>query len=244
MFGRPIAYLGDHTALTVTAFGRKIYVDTRDISIAPHILMQGEWEPWITRMLTMNDMLKPGKHFVDVGANVGWYSLLAANAGCEVAALEPSPRMASLLRKSVAVNGFGQQIKVHEVAATDEPGTVTLQFEHTNAGGAHVGPKVGSTETHHAPGMRIESWCDKPVDIIKVDVEGHEGPALRGAEGIIDDNPEIVLLIEHNDGAEGMREWLRGKSFHIQWVNHQSTLEDIADFDALPPGEMLYAKRR
>lgn len=80
---RPIAYLGNNKALTKTVFGHKIVVDTRDMSLAPHILLDGEWEAWIVRVFLT--FVKPGMNVIDVGSNVGFYSLLAAEKKSDLA---------------------------------------------------------------------------------------------------------------------------------------------------------------
>jgi hypothetical protein len=75
--GRDMIYLGDYTALTRTIYGHKMYVDTRDVSLAPHLLLDGYWEQWITNIF--RELVKPGMTVVDVGANFGYYSVLAAS---------------------------------------------------------------------------------------------------------------------------------------------------------------------
>ena len=75
--GGHAVYLGDHTSLCRTVFGRKMFIDTRDISLAPHLAMDGIWEMWITE--AMARLLKPGMSCVDLGTNFGWYSLLMAD---------------------------------------------------------------------------------------------------------------------------------------------------------------------
>ena len=98
-------YCGDHTALATAKWGDLIYVDTRDLSLAPHIMMFGDWEPWVTNC--MADILQHNKGctFYDVGANFGWFSLLAARLGAaRVFAFEPNPRLAELFLKTMSVN--------------------------------------------------------------------------------------------------------------------------------------------
>ena len=85
-------YLGDHTALCVNKYGQKMFVDTRDTSLAPHLLVEGNWEDWITTAIMQH---VPGAHFIDVGANVGWYSLVAQHYKAKsVMAFEPNPKLA------------------------------------------------------------------------------------------------------------------------------------------------------
>src|SRR5581483_9455609 len=68
-------YLGDHVALTRTIFGHKMYVDTRDVSLTPHILLDGAWEPWTADVL--RSIIRPGMTTVAVEANPETFRLLA-----------------------------------------------------------------------------------------------------------------------------------------------------------------------
>jgi hypothetical protein len=74
---QPQTYLGDHTLLMQTIFGHTMYLDSRDISLTPHLLRQGCWEPDVTRFFLR--IVKPGMRVVEVGANVGYYTLLACS---------------------------------------------------------------------------------------------------------------------------------------------------------------------
>src|SRR5258707_9948666 len=98
-------YLGDHLALAQVLDRFKMYVDTRDIGIAPHLLFGGHWEIWITKLFC--DLLRPGMTVVDVGANFGYYTLLAA-AGVHldnhIHSIEADPHNFEILNKNVEVN--------------------------------------------------------------------------------------------------------------------------------------------
>lgn len=125
--GGQSAYLGDHTAICRTVFGQKIYIDTRDISLAPHLAMDGIWEMWITE--AMSRLLRPGMACVDLGTNFGWYSLLMADRigpkGHLIGA-DANSRMVDLCRKSMSVNGFLDRSEIRHAAITDRMGDVTF----------------------------------------------------------------------------------------------------------------------
>lgn len=111
-------YLGDFTALARLRTGHKSYVDTRDVGIASHLMMDGHQEPWVERVLIK--ALKPGMTFCDIGANFGYYTLLGANAvgsGGKVFAFECNPRLFNLLNQSVLVNGLHEVVERSPVAA-------------------------------------------------------------------------------------------------------------------------------
>ena len=89
------AYCGDHTALCRVLGKYLMYVDTRDTSFAPHMLMSGWWESWITKAIS--EHVQPGMVCADVGACIGYYTLVMADrVGPEghVYCFEPNARQA------------------------------------------------------------------------------------------------------------------------------------------------------
>ena len=87
----------------------KFFVDSRDIGLAPHLMLDGYWEFWISDFIWRN--LRPGFRVLDVGANLGYYTVLAADLvgpQGQVTAFEPNPRMFELLQRNAGINGFSQ----------------------------------------------------------------------------------------------------------------------------------------
>ena len=114
---QPQTYLGDHTLLMQTIFGHAMYLDSRDISLTPHLLRQGCWEPDVTRFFLR--IVKPGMRVVEVGANVGYYTLLACSLvgpTGRVTAFEANPAAVTLTRRSLLVNGFRDRATIVEMA--------------------------------------------------------------------------------------------------------------------------------
>ena len=100
-------YLGDHRALLETVDHCMMFVDTRDMIVAPNLLMRNAWEVHETELVKR--LLKPGMTFVDIGANIGYFTLLAGRVmgpGSKVFAFEPEPRSFELLRRNVVVNAM------------------------------------------------------------------------------------------------------------------------------------------
>ena len=100
------AYLGDHLLLCKVLTKYKMYVDTRDLGIAPHLIMDGFWESWLTQCLATK--VKPGFVCMDIGANLGYYSLLMSELSGHTGrtiAIEPNPAMVRLMRFSEFVHG-------------------------------------------------------------------------------------------------------------------------------------------
>jgi FkbM family methyltransferase len=195
--GRQAIYLGDNTVLAQVK-GLKMYLDSRDLSLSPHLLLDGEWEPHVTTALLKT--LSPKMTVVDVGANVGYFTLLAARAvgaGGRVYAFEPEPRNLELLRRSVEVNGFAGWVHVSEKAVLDTTGSAILHMPDDSHGGApslfggwprQVAVQTVSLDEFFSEGTR--------VDAVKLDVEGSESCIFSGMRRVLDDNPDIVVIME------------------------------------------------
>jgi FkbM family methyltransferase len=256
---RPIAYLGNDTLLTMTKFGRKIYVDGRDLSIAPHILMQGDWESWITSFLQRKLLQRddePGAFVLDVGANVGWYSLASyfvKEGVYKTYAFEPNPRLAELLRRTFAVNGLREKW-VYEVAVGERAGQAQIAWRDADFGGGSLVKVEGVPDGPGVAGVGMIALDDavnpgSRVALIKIDVEGHEPQVLRGAKRILQENPAIDLLVEHHKSQDehDVIQWLIDQEgFGISHIGIDSNEHPISSRQAaeLPDAEMLYLTRR
>jgi FkbM family methyltransferase len=257
-------YCGDYTALTTTKWGAKIYVDTRDTSLAPHIMVEGDWEPWVTNAIATKLQENKGCLFIDVGANVGWYTLLAAGMNAShVYAFEPNPRMVELLRKTLAVNGLRDRVTLTEAACGAEPGIMELVLNHEEAGGAHVAPLA-------RPPM-IDALCDGECSvvrlddvvlarhlsdgtgqkilpiIIKIDVEGYEPHVLAGAPELLALHP--ILFIEHHrdDAHTALLQRLQDQGYILQHVahsGHPSAPLSVTDASVLDDAETILCTPR
>ena len=176
-----------------------ILVLAGDQAIGQAIAVTGDYEPVVSR--TIRGLLKPGGVFVDVGANYGWHSLGAARTvgpGGRVISIEPNPRNAGLLRRSAAANGFSH-LTVVAVAAGDADGFGALETDGSN--GRIVAIDTEITEalacSFVVPLRRLDGILeidvDRPVDVMKIDVEGFELAALNGGRAVIErDRPVIV----------------------------------------------------
>lgn len=199
----PSHYLGDHTALTRLHSGERIFVDTRDIGICSHILLEGRWESWVEEAL--RQLVKPGMRVVDGGAHVGYHTLrLASWVGPRgrVEAFEPNPGLLRRLRWSVAVNGYEERVRLHEAALLDRAGEAELGFRHDASGGGALG---GDGQRLAVPTVRLD-WAlaeGTPVDVVKLDVEGSEAAAWRGASGLVAASPRIAVVMEFHAAGFG-----------------------------------------
>ena len=200
-------YFGDHTALVTTRFGTKMLVDTRDALVAPWLVSDGLWESHVTEWL--GRILEPGQVFVDVGANIGYFTLLAATrVGPEgrCIAVEAHPRLAELLQRNVIVNGFHGFVTVWPCAAWSETTTLKLHLRRHFASNSSMGSigdvalgRLGDTEDIVEVAARSldEVLAEQPrVDVIKVDVEGSEVQVFTGLARTLAANPGVTVMFE------------------------------------------------
>jgi len=145
----------------------------------------------------MSQWLRMGDNFLDVGANAGLYSLLAASriGPGKIVAVEPHPKNLALLRDNIELNKL-RNIEVLPMAAGSEPQMMTLAGEDAIAGLAtsdheHTG--------HPVSVVRLDDYLDGlHFAFVKIDVEGFEWPALRGMQKVLDEGRADVILFELN----------------------------------------------
>ncbi|AUG54540.1 FkbM family methyltransferase [Thalassospira marina] len=149
--------------------------------------------------------LRIGDLFVDVGANVGSYTILASHTGANVISIEPIPFTFNQLRKTIAVNLLtNTHVVAHCIGLADQEGELvfTADLDTTN----HVVPKDLSekdkdipTQTITVPVITLDTLLkDQAATMIKIDVEGFEGLVLKGAESALKSDKLIAVILEMN----------------------------------------------
>jgi FkbM family methyltransferase len=177
--------------------------------------------------------MKSGGVFYDVGANVGFYSLLAAvliDPG-QVYAFEPLPANLAYLQKHLELNGI-HNVSVFELAISDAPGTAFFEVEQTRAMGrlGTGGSLRVQTATLDAL-LRTEQIA--PPDCIKMDVEGGEFRALLGArECFARHRPKLFLATHGRDVHDDCCRLLASWEYECQYVARES--EERAELFAYP----------
>lgn len=249
-------YLGDHVALTRTAFEHKIYVDTRDISLTPHILLDGYWEMWITKIFTR--LVQHGMTVVDIGANIGYYSLIAGGqvgAAGKVISFEANPEVFRLLANSMEINGFLGRSELVNKGVMDKGGELTfykLGLHHGSSGffidPATVSQYRDSMEKITVPCITLDEYFkgrDLKVDVIKIDAEGAEPAIIAGATEVLSKNPAIKVLMEYTPCNRPAVDRLFSLGFKMWNMGYDATLAPVTleELDKRPDLSMLYFAR-
>ena len=149
-------------------------------------------------------LLNRGGVFVDVGANVGYFTAIAGKIVGEtghVYAIEPLPSACSLMMRNVQLNGLANVTLIPELAS-DTHGWAAL-FTHPNDISLSniFGPFLPGTQTLTVRKTRIEDELPSDVHptLVKIDVEGSEAEVIRGMSRLISKSDNVTLLVEHNE---------------------------------------------
>lgn len=170
-------------ATVVQLAGFRMYVRENDWAVGRHVAELLTHEPHVTH--AMRERLRPGMIVVDVGANIGYFSLLAAsivgNTG-RVIAFEPSEANVTLIHRSAQLNAFENIIDVWPIGLSDVPRLMTLNLQATNgqlfaSDGKHVSESEAIVKCKPLDDLL---QLDR-IDIVKIDVEGSEALVVRGA---------------------------------------------------------------
>ncbi len=192
------AYLGEGAALCRVLGRYKMFVDTRDVGLAPHLMLDGYWEMWHTEALVANT--RAGMKVVDVGANLGYFTVLLADlvgpAGT-VHAFEPNPLLARKLSDSLEVNGFAARSTVHPVALSDMAGAAGLAASDDQPKNATLVPADAPNARFPIEMRRMDADPDLlDADLIKIDVEGAEQAVWAGMEGVLAQGRSMTIVVE------------------------------------------------
>jgi FkbM family methyltransferase len=141
--------------------------------------------------------LKPGSIFYDIGANAGFYSLLAASlvSPGKVYAFEPLPRNVSYLRRHLELNEIGN-VDVLDLAVSDRTGTAFFQEGENGLMGRLTQKGNIRVRTATLDSLLLEERISPP-SVVKMDIEGAELRALRGASQCIQRNHPVIFLATH-----------------------------------------------
>lgn len=211
--------LGDHTVFTELHYGPKIFLDTRDTGVAQNIILYGYWEKWVTDVFL--SLLKPGMVVLDIGANCGYYSLLAAQAvgpSGTVHCVEPYPFLHKNLTRSFLFNGYSH-VKLHKVAFSDQDGEINLYLPGNFSGAASIDKTAfsifddyfkpfGDITAIKVPAVKLATYFPNlKADVIKIDIQGAEPLLVDGLLKIAENSGNLDILMEYSPTL-----WVPGSS--------------------------------
>ena len=209
MFGR-LSRLGQRlsadSSIRVKLGAYVIYLDAHD----PRLLqVPNELLPGAEHADVLEHFLAPGDSFVDIGANHGSLSVMAAHRvgpSGRVVAVEAQPKLAALVERSLGANQQAP-FEVHACAVGESPGRAQFFVPKQTSGSAGLHAEFSATEEHERLEVEIKTldslcdWSKLPGQTLaKLDVEGNELSVLRGARRFIAERRPKILL-EVNDAS-------------------------------------------
>jgi len=181
--------------------GGRIYLNIKE---SPMMLARALGLYELRKQKVLSSLLRPGGTFIDVGANKGDFSLLAAKLvgrNGRVLSFEPEPTNCQWIAKSVKLNGY-DNITLYELALSDTNGRAQLYLGkksgwHTLVKGQpYRSEGVLKVATRTLDRVLGERTGNSRVDMMKIDVEGAELEVLKGACEMLSKNKDIILLID------------------------------------------------
>ncbi|HYO49953.1 MAG TPA: FkbM family methyltransferase [Chloroflexia bacterium] len=176
----------------------KLFLDPDDKVMSHYLLEDGRWEPLETGIVESE--LKEGDVVLDIGANIGYYTILAARRvgpRGRVFAFEPDPRNFALLQKNLRANGC-TNVHTERRAVSDCTGTIRLYLDKLNKGD-HTIYDVGGRHAIEVGTVRLDDYFSEyggKIDLIKIDVQGAEGRVLRGMHSLLERNKQVRIITE------------------------------------------------
>jgi FkbM family methyltransferase len=186
----------------------------------------GTWEPNVIRAVT--ETVKPGMTIIDIGAHIGYYSLLFAKCvgpRGRVFAFEPLPGNFALLQKNVRLNNLRNVHVLNQaVFSCTQEITIAVPDDQPNPGNGSMHHEAGHKH-YRVEAISMDDFCEKLAlrpEILKMDVEGTEYDVLIGAKETINRyRPSLLIELHHFDGnlaANLVPELLAGWGYQSQWV--------------------------
>jgi FkbM family methyltransferase len=166
------------------------------------VMVSGQYESRSVELLKR--LIVPGMKCIDVGAHIGFYTCLMTSLVGEtgkVFAFEPAPFHYDLLLRNIQENHFEPTVKTYNVACSDTSGSVDVSKVSNMF---VVGYNGGSTQVS-VKSVRLDDVIEDTIDLIKLDVEGHEPVVIRGMTSMLSRHQPIII-------SEINEYWLRSCS--------------------------------
>ncbi len=226
LFGRRArATLGDRSVIEADAH---VYHSARAMYANPV-----DWN----EMHAWKRALGPGSLFVDVGANVGLYTIWCIEAGAEVIALEPSRIARERLFSNLELNGYSAEIV--PAAVGEAEGTLRLTSQLDNQNHLVLSGDSAGVETEEVPVLTLDGLVgDRMIDGLKVDVEGAELLVMKGADGLLADQRIKLIQLEWNESSlhllgqdrAPLAELLTSNGYSLYTADERGELVPLSDF--------------
>jgi FkbM family methyltransferase len=245
-------YVGGGRVLTTTVNGQRLFVDARDLSLSPGLILDGTWEPHVTRALIT--LVKAGMTVVEIGANVGYFTTLlgrlVGGQGC-VRAFEANPALFDLLTENIDINGLVPFVRAEPMLVCDTCGERQINLlERHHGSGSMLSFGDEFLALYHERKTTIavpattldEYWRGeaRAIDLVKMDAEGSEPMIVEGMHNILA-QPHLTVVCEFvkpffaagDPSAEGFLDALLAYGFVLCKITDSGDIAPVSSREVL-----------
>ena len=186
--------------------GFQMYVNPNDDNVSQELFAgnyypKGVWEP--ESSLLVRESLRSGDVFVDCGANIGYYTCLAASLGAKVIAFEPSPTHFGYLNENVRLNNFTNVITLPFALWNEQKQLCINEPKSGNVADTKVGEPISGLPATIQAYTLDQILYPNSVDFIKTDCQGSDYRVLMGANRLIRESVRpMKFLLERGFGID------------------------------------------
>lgn len=222
--------------------GHKMFLDSKD---SLRLSIYGVYETFETELVKKE--IKNGDVVLDVGANIGYYTLIFAKLVGEkgkVFAFEPDPTNFALLKKNVETNGYRNVILVQK-AVSNKTEKTRLYLSEDNKADHRIYDSHDGRQSVEIEAIQLDDYFkdyDGRIDFIKMDIEGAEAAALQGTLNLLKKNKDVKIVTEFwpialkrfGVNPEEYLKSLREQDFRLYHINEQEKkIEPVSIFELL-----------
>lgn len=227
--------------------GSRMFLHTRNNSVARSLFTRGIHEPTETRVFC--DAAARSTAVIDIGANIGYYALMAARLGKKTYAFEPSGQSFSLLARSIAANNYSN-LQAMNKAVSYKAGKEKFFFSSSDcAGNSLSGKNIDFTKGDSESEVETVTLDDffgsrlkNEKVLVKIDVQGAEGSVIGGATRFLKEN-NVMLIMEFwpygiknigRDDPKGILLKLKNEfGFHFKSIDEKKGTVNEIDVDGI-----------
>ncbi|MUG47156.1 FkbM family methyltransferase [Paenibacillus woosongensis] len=254
MFG---TYIGNDKMLVKLAYNGFLTISSKDLSLMPTLVLTGMFEVPLTKYFLTN--IKPGQTVVDVGTNVGYFTVLASklvgNQG-SVIGFEANPELVLNVKDNLAMNWLTENVKIINKAVYSKNTKIKFHISEKFHGYSSIHEKpedenlIDSYTANEVTAVSLDSelYDIEQIDLLKIDIEGGEYQAFQGMMGLIEKKKIKKITFEWNKPMLGdetesflmlisdLQNRLGGRLYLIDQEGNPvpTTLKEISSVDFYP----------
>lgn len=188
-FSRCVGFVPPNRVFMAQLEDFRLWFNTSDREMGM-IMVSGQYEPKSVDLIKR--IVAPGMKCIDAGAHIGFFTCLFASLVGEdgkVYAFEPMPSNFELLVRNIHENHFEKRVRLYQLACSD----TSRRLIASKVSNMYVAGRVGDAECVEMETVRLDDMIEETINVVKLDVEGHEPAVIRGMISIISKDKPIIF---------------------------------------------------